>query len=185
MYRFAGNFHRLENDLSAAAMFLGASVRLQEQLLEQFPESPEHWDTLAATVRDEASLLALKGELLQASAGYNRRLEIVRKLQQADKAEPAFKRSLATALFDRASILYSRNLRRNPESAQKAADLFGELLELPASKTHPYDPLLRPAALNRVAMIEREEGGARASAGAPTMSRSNFCKEWWINPRRR
>jgi tetratricopeptide (TPR) repeat protein/tRNA A-37 threonylcarbamoyl transferase component Bud32 len=158
VFRFAANFHRLENDVAAAEPLFRDSIRLQEKLVEQFPEEAIRRDTLAATLRDEANILAGQGRLDKAAGNLERAIKIVEKLQKEDPEEPAYQRSFATAQLDLASIQYVRGkVSQSKTTAQSAADLFAKLLELSPENIHPYDPLLRAAALNRVAVVERDQ----------------------------
>jgi tetratricopeptide (TPR) repeat protein len=157
VYRYTANFHRLENDIAAAEPLYRESIRLQQKLLDKCAYEPKRFDELVATLRDQGNLLVRQGKLKAAAQNYALAIRTVQKLQDKHADDPAYDRSIATAQLDLAALEFTLgNGEKSRELAQSAADLFEQLLKVPAPQRHAYDPLLRAIALTRVAMVERE-----------------------------
>lgn len=158
VYRYAANFHRLENELKLAEPLYRDSLILQAKLVEEFPDELPRLDKLTATLRDEASLLTKTGRIRHAVENYARALEIAQKLQAANQDQAPYRRLRATLMLDLASVEYALgNNKQSKQNAKSSADLLRDLLDLPPGKAHPYDSLLLAAALTRIAIVERDE----------------------------
>ena len=122
-------------------------------------DNPGDARLIRETLRDSASLQAKVGELRQANDSLRRAVELADALRAEDPDRPGWRRTHAAALLDLASVEYTRGMVPDSrKTAERAAELFRGLAELPPGKGHPYDPLLLAAALNRVAVAERESG---------------------------
>ena len=75
VFRYAANFHRLENDFAAAEPLYRDSVQLQEKLVQQFDDA-KHRDDLSGTLRDQAYVQVMRGDLAKAATNYGRAIEI-------------------------------------------------------------------------------------------------------------
>lgn len=159
VFRMAANYHRMENNPMKSAELYDESIALQRKLTAQFPDDIERRNTLASTLRDQASMFALIGRLDKAGDDLREAIQMT----PADAAGSTNqRRTLATSQLDLSSIEFSRgNFRESKLLADSASKEFAELVHLPAEQRHPYDPLLRAAALNRLAAATREEGAIK------------------------
>jgi serine/threonine-protein kinase len=159
VFRYTANVHRLTNETDAAEPLYGDAIRLYERLTEHFPEETSYREKLSETLRDHASLQAKVGRLGEATESLRQAVEIAEGLRAEDPDRPGWQRTLATALLDRCAVEYTRGLiAESGKTAGQAVELFRGLLEQAAGVRHPYDPLLLAAALNRVAVVERDAG---------------------------
>jgi serine/threonine-protein kinase len=159
VYRYAAHFHNLSGEIEAAEPLSRESIRLQEGLVEQFPWESAYREALAGTLRDSSQMQARAGRLREATDSLRQAVVIAETLHAEDPARPAFRRLLATALLDLSGVEYARGMvAESRDHAGRSAELFRGLIALAPEQGHPYDPLLLGAALNRLAVAEREAG---------------------------
>jgi serine/threonine-protein kinase len=167
VYRYTANVHRLTNEVSEAEPLYADSVRLYEGLAQQYPDDAVYRQKLAETLRDQASERSKAGRLPEATDLVGRSLEIAEKLRAEDPDRPTYRRALATALLNRSALERTRGMvAESGKTAGQSAELFRELLALPPGEAHPYDGVLLAAALNIVAISERESGRLDAARSA-------------------
>ncbi len=158
IYRYAANVHRLEREYRAAEPLYADAVDLLDGLANQYPEEPSFRLLLSQTLRDQAKVQSSLGKLNEAKESLARAIEIADALAAVDTDNPAYRRALATALLSRSSVQYVRgNYSDAGNDATKAATEFRELASAPQG-SHPYDPVLHAAALNLIAITQRETG---------------------------
>jgi eukaryotic-like serine/threonine-protein kinase len=162
IYRFAANFSRLVNETQQADPLYRDAIGLYERLLEAFPNDPGHRFHLAEILRDYASSQVRQGRLAEATANLNQSLQGAEGLRREDPQQPAYRRCVALALLNLASIEYRQGKHEQSneteKTLQRSVDLLRDLAAQPPEQRHPYEPLLLAAALNRSAMIMREAG---------------------------
>mgnify|MGYP001614068500 CR=1 FL=1 len=160
VYRYTANVLRLTNAIAAAEPLYQDSVRLYAGLADQFPHEPVHRQKLSETLRDQAKLQSNVGRLKEATATLGRSIDIAEKAINEDPDQPNHGRALAAALLNLAGVETARGAYEQAgKSAARAAQLFRELIALPAGPgRHGYDPVLLAAALNIQAVAERECG---------------------------
>jgi serine/threonine-protein kinase len=159
VYRYTANVHRLTNETEPAEALYRDALRLYEGLADERPGEAVHRERLSETLRDYANLQSRLGRLREAGDTLGRAVALAEQLRAEDADRPGYRRTLAAALLSRASVEHSRGLTAEAAAtARQAADLFRELLALPPGAAGPYDPLLLAAALNIVAITERDAG---------------------------
>jgi serine/threonine-protein kinase len=158
VYRYAANVHRLEREYDAADPLYRDAVELLEGLAAESPDDPAYRLQLCQTLRDQAAVQSTSGRLADAHAALGRVIQLADELLATDPANPDYRRARAAGLLARAGVHNARDrLADAAADAAPAADLFRDLAATPAD-AHPYDPLLRAAALNLLAISEREAG---------------------------
>jgi eukaryotic-like serine/threonine-protein kinase len=159
VYRYTANVYRLTNQMNAAEPLYQDSLRLQEGLAERFPEEILYRERLAETLRDYASAQEKRGRLRDAAVTLDRAGDLAEKLQAAEPDKPAHRRTLATTLLSQSINEHTRGLNAESEQiAKRAVELFRDLVSLPPGMQHPYDSVLLGAALNALAVAERDAG---------------------------
>jgi tetratricopeptide (TPR) repeat protein len=160
VFRYAGNIHRLEGEYPAAEALHREAVGLLEGLADQIPDEPAYRLQLSETLRDRAKVQSRLGRLGEAVAALDRVAELAGRVLAADPNDAWNRRALAGGLLQRSAAQHTRGKQSEAGvDAQRAADLFEALERVPAD-AHPYDPLLRAAAVNLLALVERESGRA-------------------------
>jgi serine/threonine-protein kinase len=159
IYRYAANVHRLAREVDAAEPLYADALRILEGLVKEFPNEAADRQKLAETLRDRASAQAQVGRLRAATD------TLLRAVAVSEGEPPSL--NLATARLDLSGVEYERGLvAESGKTAARAAELFRARLKLPAGKGHPYDPLLLAAALNQVAVAERDQGRTKPARAA-------------------
>jgi tetratricopeptide (TPR) repeat protein len=109
------------------------------------------------------------GRLREAADTLRESLALAEKLAAADPQQPSPRRDVAVALLDLSAVEFARGqVEASRQTAGRAVALFRGLVGRPAGKAHPYEPLLLAAALNRVAVAQREAGQLDAARAAHT-----------------
>ena len=116
--RYTGNLHRRTNEFETAEPFYLDSIKLQEELVEQFPDEMVHRQNLAEALRDYAQLQAAQGNLRQATDTLHRSITISETLRGDVPDRPQLTRPLAISLLDLSGIEYGRG--RIAESGKTA-----------------------------------------------------------------
>jgi serine/threonine-protein kinase len=167
VYRYTANVHRLTNEFGEAELLYADAVRLYEGLAGQYPEEAEYRQKLAETLRDRASARSRVGRLREATDLLGRSIELAEKLRAEDPDRPTYRRSLAASLLGRGAIENTRGMFAEArKTAGQSAELYRGLLALPPGEAYPYDGVLLAAALNIVAITERELGHLDAARSA-------------------
>jgi tetratricopeptide (TPR) repeat protein len=165
VYRHTANAHRLLGESEPAEGLYDDSTRLLEGLTKQFPHETAYRVSLAEVLRDRAQLQARRGRLVQATATLRDAIRVAEGLRDEDPDRVAYREVLATLLFDLSGIQFATGgFAASGTSAARAADLFRELVALPAGERHPYDPLLLAATLSQQAVAERAAGHPEAAS---------------------
>jgi serine/threonine-protein kinase len=170
-YRFTANIHRLSYEMIPAEKRYADSIRLYQGLAEQHPEDRQHHDNLVETMRDHASALSFAGKLKAAQETLVRALEMDAEPAATDGAHIQWQRRQARALLSLAALEHSRGmLEESKVHAGKSAELFRKLIKLPEDARHVYDPVLAAAAVNILAIVEREANRVEAALPLHTES---------------
>jgi eukaryotic-like serine/threonine-protein kinase len=158
VYRYAANVHRLEREYAAAEPVYRDAVELLEGLAAAFPDEPAYRLQLSETLRDQAKVQSTLGRLADAVATLTRSVGLADGLLVEDGENAWYRRARAAALLNRAAVEQARGRAAAATAdARRAADLFADLDRVSAD-AHPYDSLLRAAAVNVQAMAERDAG---------------------------
>ena len=164
VFRYTANVHRLTDEIDAADPLYRDALQLYEGLVKQFPDETRFRQTLADTGRDYASLKARIGHLKAATETLEQSLGILETLCTEHADQVHLRQSLAATLVSLGSVQYSRGMYdESSKSAGRAATIYRELAEIPGSDKRPYDPVMLAAALNLVAICEREAGRLEAA----------------------
>src|SRR5262249_5079181 len=130
---------------------------LLESLVKQFPDNAEYRKGLSETLRDYSPVQVKVGRLQEATDTLRRAVAIAEQLAAENPNQPSQQRNLATNLLDLAGVEYSRGLVADSgTTAARSVEIFRKLVSLPPSDSHPYNPVLLAAALNRVAVADRK-----------------------------
>jgi tetratricopeptide (TPR) repeat protein len=158
LHRHGANVSRLLCDFPAAETAYAASIRIWNELYDLDRARPEYQDNLAQTLRDFATLQKRTGKLRDAAATMQRVTELAEGLK--DKVtEPSYRRTLGTALIERADVEYLRGEFAAAEaSARQAVELLDGLLGASVGQANPLDSLLAAIAVTDLAMALRELG---------------------------
>jgi tetratricopeptide (TPR) repeat protein/tRNA A-37 threonylcarbamoyl transferase component Bud32 len=158
VYRFTANVHRLERDHPAAEVLYADAVDLLEKLRKEFPEDPAYPLQLSETLRDQAKVQSTLGRLADAVKALDRVIDLADAVLAVGHRDAWARRARAAGLLSRAGAQYTRGrLAEAGADARAAADLFEALDRAPAD-AHAYDRLLQAAAVNILALVERESG---------------------------
>jgi serine/threonine-protein kinase len=159
VYRYAGNARRVANEVAAAEPLYRDSLRVYEGLVEQFPNEPAYREDLSRALRDYAHLQTRTGRLRESADTLRRALAAVAALRSGGADRQDWRRDEALAFLDLAGVEYERgSAAESGRTAGGAAESFRGLIGLPVGESRPLDPLFLAAALNRVAVAEREAG---------------------------
>lgn len=159
VYRFAANVQQFANELKTAEPLYHDSIEILEGLAQQFPQAVSHRTALVETLRDYAAVQAKQGALRAATDSLRRALDLADQLVAAEPKRAGNCRNQATSLLDLSGLQYALGLTVDSGmSATRAVELFRGLVALPANESHPYNPVLLAAAMNRVALSQREAG---------------------------
>ncbi len=165
VYRYAANIHQFTNEVAAADLLYRDSITLQEGLVSQFPQEIGYRHTLAETLRDYSPVQAKMGRLRDAATTLRRAVEVAEPLAAATPSDPNHQRSLATSLLDLCGVEQGLGLVADSgKTAARAEQIYRSLVALPAKEGHPYNPVLQAAALNRLAIAQRETGKLEEAA---------------------
>jgi serine/threonine-protein kinase len=163
VYRYTANVHRLTNEIAEAEPLYADAIALYEGLAAQYPDEPAYRQKLGETLRDQASLRSRAGRLRDAADGLRRAIETAESLRAADD-RPTYRRALAAALLGRSAVEHTRGMiAESGATASQSAELFRGLLAGPPGQSQPYDGVLLAAALNIMALAEREAGHVDAA----------------------
>ncbi|MFL5339154.1 MAG: protein kinase domain-containing protein [Gemmataceae bacterium] len=159
VYRYAANVHRLSWEAEPADRLYHDAIQISQALADQFPQERSHRQALADTLRDRASLMSNLGRLGEASSLLDRSIQINDELCAREPARTGYRRSLGAGLLSRAAVEHSRGRREESErTAGRAGEIFCELSSVPPPQGYHYDPLLFAAAMNVLALTQREAG---------------------------
>jgi tetratricopeptide (TPR) repeat protein len=158
VFRYAANVHRLEREFAAAEPLYRDAVGLLEGLAKEFPEEAAYRLQLSETLRDRAKVQSTLGHLSEAVATLDRVIDLADALLATDPKDSGYRRAMAAARLNRSTArLALGDLPAARTDAAAAAAEFKALAQDPEAP-HPYDELLRGAALNALAIVEREAG---------------------------
>jgi tetratricopeptide (TPR) repeat protein len=160
LHRFAANLARLMSDYPAAEKAYAASLAIWEELSDHFPDVPEYRNYLAETLRDRSMLEKRMGKLKDAAATLDRAAEIAEGLPET-YPESSRDRTAGTNDLERADVAFTRGqFDTAGRYAEQALYRLDALKKAPAKLAKTYDPLLAVMAVNRVALVRREQGKA-------------------------
>ncbi len=157
IYRHTANFHRLETTRLPRSLSITSRCACKRIWSKRVPTSRRAWTSWRPRCVIRRACWQGRGN----STGQRRIMP--RPSTSSPSCAPTTTPSprLTARLLSPSSICRDRippwQHAEIQELAQSAADLFGELLDVPVQHRHPYDPLLQAMALTRVAVVQRDE----------------------------
>ncbi|WP_169972815.1 serine/threonine protein kinase [Tautonia rosea] len=159
VFLYTANVFRLEGNDSTADALYQEAAELLNQLIAADPADPAPRLRLVNTLKDWAVLRSRTGPQAEANALYQQAMAALEPLRGPEDELPEVRRSLARILLNQSvSLELIGDQHAALNAARHATDLFAELVDLPLTGRHPYDPLMLARALTLSAARERDLG---------------------------
>jgi tetratricopeptide (TPR) repeat protein len=166
LHRYAANLARMMSDFPASEKAYAASLAIWEELSDHFPDVPDYRNYLAETLRDRSMLEKRMGKLKDAAATLDRAAAVAEGLPET-YPESSRNRTVGTNDLERADVAFTRGqFDAAGRYAEQALHHLDALKQAPARLAKTYDPLLAAMAVNRVALVRREQGKTLESLAA-------------------